>query len=593
MIRLQTLRIVLSVLSLAILGGAARGTDVWDELPSDALGAVVVRDLSHADVEVGQLLQALQIPLPRPLALVKAATGVDQGLNQQGDLLVAILPGRAGDDHLQLSVWLPLSDYDQLVRSLHGVPRERITAVTIAGEDVLVARHGDWAVVVDPDSRSRLEQVLDRPLSPTPQRAVPAAWSDWLKSNDVTAVVFQSGIGRVLSEVSRDEAAGEGTAGAVRPETLNWQADDDLFGSSGRNRGASAWQAARTAIHTALSEVPELSRRLLETSAIGCGLRLDADGNAVIGVRLVWPPDVAEGPAEVAAAAAPLPYDGGEFVVAGAGEVSRAWVVAATGPYARLLTKDLGIDAHKQAAAVEALHKSLVHAVEDVAGFAVLSRPGKTSEGIYTNSHLVVRVGSAKAFLDRAADVIARWNELADHARDEARLKFKSEPVQIAGHSGVQYSVDMVEVVGGGGLAVVRQSMERLFGPGGKLRLQVVPVGDRTVLVAAATEEQAAKVVELVAQDAPAPWNRDELRPTNQLMSADASWRIFISPHGYVRRQQRELDAIVGQVIGGPPVKDFPASPPLGVAGGGASDGIWFEIVAPAKTLEAFGQAAQ
>ena len=69
MIRYQELRVSPSVFFLLALSGAAWGANVWDEVPSDALGMIVVRDAAQTDAKAGQLLRDLQIPLPRPSAL--------------------------------------------------------------------------------------------------------------------------------------------------------------------------------------------------------------------------------------------------------------------------------------------------------------------------------------------------------------------------------------------------------------------------------------------------------------------------------------------------------------------------------------------
>ncbi len=589
--RFHKLRIVVLVMALGVLSGIVSAADVWDELPDDALGAVVVRNLGHADASVGRLFGELQVPLGQPLALVKAVTGVEAGLDSHGDMLVAALPGRGIGDRPQLAVWLPVSDYDQFLRSLHGTPRDQITAVTIAGEDLLVARHGDWAMVVDPDARGRLLQALDnRPIGTTATRLVPADWGQWLEANDVTVVLFRVGVRRVLSEVLGDRAARGADQPEVVADDIEQQLEDDLFGSPARGAVSDPGQALRVGLRAALRDMPELSRQLRDATAVGGGLRLDDAGNAVVGVRLAWPADAASERKTPGTAPepVPVPYDGGAFVVAGGGDVSPAWVAAVSGPYARLLAEDLGIDAQEQAAAVEAFRKSLAQAAAGVRSFAVFSRPGKRTDGVYTNSHLVLRVESAKQFVDRAAHVMARWNELADHATDEAQLKFESEPVQIAGRDGTQYYVDMVDMVGGGGLPEVRQSMERLFGPGGRLRLELVAIDDHTVLVAAATADQAAKVVDLVSRAAPTPWQQDELQPTARLVNGAAAWRVFFSPRGYGTRRQRELEAIVGPAFG-PQPRRFPTSPPLGVAGGESAEGIWLELVAPVDTIRACG----
>jgi hypothetical protein len=49
------------------------------------------------------------------------------------------------------------------------------------------------------------------------------------------------------------------------------------------------------------------------------------------------------------------------------------------------------------------------------------------------------------------------------------------------------------------------------------------------------------------------------------------------------------MNAITGPVFGGPLVKQFPASPPLGAAGGIGERGLWADFVVPAQTVRALG----
>ncbi len=186
----------MSVLTLTfgILLGFARATqaaDVLDEVPRDALGVVVVRDLSQSDAKAAKLLTALGTKLPGPLAMLQSIAGIETGLDDKRDLLLVLLPTGNNSTQFHLAVWLPTSDYDALVRSLEGDPERRIAAVTVAGEDLLVVRHGDWAVVSDPDERDRLEQLRDAP--PAPPRQL-AAWSAWVDRQDAAVVVLPAGM---------------------------------------------------------------------------------------------------------------------------------------------------------------------------------------------------------------------------------------------------------------------------------------------------------------------------------------------------------------------------------------------------------------
>ena len=130
-------------------------------VPRDALAIVVLRDLSQSDAKAGKLLAALGTPLPGPLTMIKSIAGIESGLDSTRDLMFVLLPPANNSQQYHLAVWLPTSDYDALVHSLEGDPERRIAAVTIAGEDLLVVHHGDWAVIMDPDERDRLEQLRD------------------------------------------------------------------------------------------------------------------------------------------------------------------------------------------------------------------------------------------------------------------------------------------------------------------------------------------------------------------------------------------------------------------------------------------------
>jgi hypothetical protein len=131
--------------------------------------------------------------------------------------------------------------------------------------------------------------------------------------------------------------------------------------------------------------------------------------------------------------------------------------------------------------------------------------------------------------------------------------------------------------------------MEKLFGPGGKLRLFVVPVDDRMALLAAATPEQVVAFLETLDLKHPNDWNRDPFGIVNGLLPGESDWRLFFSPHGYNRWLARKMNAITGPVFGGPLVKDFPASPPVAAAGGVKKHEVWADFIVPAQTIRALG----
>jgi hypothetical protein len=182
------------------------------------------------------------------------------------------------------------------------------------------------------------------------------------------------------------------------------------------------------------------------------------------------------------------------------------------------------------------------------------------------------------------------WNTMLEKAHGAIRLVFEKKQVTIADKKGTEYSIDMAAAVGAPALPELRQSMEKLFGPGGAFRLQFVNVDEHTVLLAAATTTQAAEAIKVLQRRTAPSTDPPELRDTAELLSKQAAWRLFVSPSGYNDWLRRQMDAVLGQVIGGPVVREFRASPPLGAAGGVDGSLVWTEIAVPIETIRSIGQ---
>jgi hypothetical protein len=136
----------------------------------------------------------------------------------------------------------------------------------------------------------------------------------------------------------------------------------------------------------------------------------------------------------------------------------------------------------------------------------------------------------------------------------------------------------------------IKASMERLFGPGGKFRLQFIEIDPQTVILAAATEDQVAKAIAAIETAATPEKISEELREPARLLDADTQWRVFFSPHGYSELLARQMDAILGAVIGGPVVPQFPVSPPVGFGGGVDARVLWAEVAVPVETLRGYSK---
>ena len=152
------------------------------------------------------------------------------------------------------------------------------------------------------------------------------------------------------------------------------------------------------------------------------------------------------------------------------------------------------------------------------------------------------------------------WNSASRSAKGETKLVFDVEETKVGELPATLYSLDVGALDGGVVIPEIRQIMEQLFGPGGKLRLWIVSIDDKTVLLASATPDQMTGITKVLAQKKPVSWDSGDLAEVNALLPAESDWRASVDPHRYFDWKRRESTAVIGvPVIGGPLVRDFPA----------------------------------
>ena len=384
---------------------------------------------------------------------------------------------------------------------------------------------------------------------------------------------------------------------------LNEPADDG-FPQRSRNAARSApsrpirspadlLENGKTELTKWLTAAPELADALQQANTVGAGIRLDNNGNAVAKLRVSVDKELTEELVKNnASRARTLPYslyDSGSFVLNAAGSLPQQITSAYAKAYVRRVAADLKNDERTQLD--ETAFRRLIDAVElaaaDVESAVALSQPGEQPQPIYSNEFVALRVTSAQAFVEHAREAMRLWNSASRSAKGETKLVFDVEETKVGELPATLYSLDVGTLDGGVVIPEIRQIMEQLFGPGGKLRLWIVPIDDKTVLLASATPDQMIGITKVLAQKKPVSWDSGDLAEANALLPAESDWRAAVDPHRYFDWKRRESTAVIGvPVIGGPLVRDFPAAPPIAVAGGLREGEVWLEAAALAPTLK-------
>jgi hypothetical protein len=582
--------------AVLILLASTIATRIWaenvaEQVPRDALGFALVRHLGETDAKLAKATTALRFLLPAPLTLVQRATGVGPGVDLERDLMVVVLPASDNSRPFHLAMWLPVKDYDALVRSLDGDPQRHIAAATIAGEDVLIAHINDWAVVMDPDQRDRLEQLADGPMMAGTQNS--GRLMD--DSCDIIVVLHNAGMQTLGNWIASQTVASQAPSEVADGGQAN---SGRLVPVQAQPRNDDSWRDLGQSVLAMFADAPELKRLALESRGVACGLKLDDAGNAVVKVRAELSPGAqlqlgAEPSRKLASVAPPRLYDGGPFIINGSAVISANWLLPLVAPYVKQMSDDLATQYNTKVddAELAKFRTAVEAAVAQVHAAAVLTRPGSDQEGVYTNSFLSVRVANADDFLRQIKAALGQWNSMLASADSAAALVFEQTPISIDGHEGTECSIDMSKAVGAPPLPETRQSMERLFGAGGRFRLQFVKVDNTAVLLAMATQDQLASPLRMMGEQKSTSDDVEPSRPTAQLLTSSSAWRCYLSLGGYNHWLKRQMEAIVGPVIGGPIVRPFPEVPPMGAVGG-MTDGtvVWAEATVPADTLRAIGQ---
>lgn len=607
-----TLAAVAFALALVVSPLACRAADVVEFVPPTAFGYVVVRNFGAVDAKAQRLASLLQLPEVKPLTLLRQATGINEGLDLHGDVLVALLRNRQEPFQFEYGVWLPVSNYDELLKSLGGTPSPGIAEVQVAGENLLIARQDNWALVMDPDQRDQMELHLARGV----RRVAPwDTWPQWGRQNDLTVVALAQGV-QTLARLSataymREQQAKRVAAAQAADDTPGLaeqaEAPDDLFGPVDQGNTAAADDGgADRSSNERMADLLRFLGRMQQSStslrrasmmvrAVGLGVQFDTDANAIVDVWASAGPANPWGDAANAAAAGdalPAMYGSGPFIVHGAGRWPAQLTAIAVNTYVQLLIAEMRLQEGMQLdeRVVVRFGQAVEQAASSVLSASVLTLPGEKQEGVYTNNFAAVRVSSATNFINAVSEMMRLWNQMTRDAEGGPRLVFDVADTPVGSRTATHYTLDVAAADGAPGLPEIRQAMEKLFGPGGKLSLIVVKVDEQTVLLAFATPEQVTAMLQRLDQRQATDWNVPATAAPNRLLPADASWRAFFSPHDYTKWLVRQMDVIVGvPVIGGPLVREFPATPPIGAAGGHQGNDLWVKVSLPNETLRAVG----
>ena len=571
---------LLSVFLLAAIAApAARAAEnVLTLVPDNAWGFAVVKNVAGVDAKIEKLAERLGRPIPSPLAMFRAKTGIGKGWDEKGDMLLVVVPPDGEKDVPRLLTAVPVTDYQAFVEQFEGDKSEAIATVVIGGQDVLVAEKSGYAVITGAGSQSALEELLDHEAKIAPQVA---SLGDWLAENDVAAIVLPSGV----------KAAMDKAHGAIEQGRAMFQ----MMGANAEGEQAQQFQQVMQMMEVAEKLCTALKS---EVAVYAVGARADREDNLILSERVQATPDGKF--AEWTKAFEPDPVNylaslpAGPFVFAGGGASSGKAMEALMGwSFEMMKSNPAMYGVELSDGDIDKMKEVSLSAMKGVRWMSFVMRPGEADESFYSTLTGVFGVEDASRYLVEYQKAIQAWVVIMKQAEGEPLMKMDVTEVEVAGARALKVVADMSGMIDAQSVPQAKQMMEQMLGKGGRLDAYLVAADERTVVLGYVSEEKVAGVVKNI-QSGGANLSQDaRVVQTAKLLARDAQMVGYLSPRGAIAMVNRFITMMANIMGGQMPLVEipaFPESPPLGFTAKVVPDGIATQFVVPGESLEALGK---
>lgn len=559
---------LLLVLLLVAVSPSFAADDALQRVPEDAWGFLVVNDLEAVNHKLDRVFRSLEIAFPSPLTFAKLVTGINDGLNTSGRLVVALLPSDGARDDPKPLVLLPIRDYQQFARSINADESGEVCRITLSGEEVLVAQDGEFAILMNVEHRQTMEDLLV--LAPEPVPAL-APLSKWIEEQDLAVVILPAGV----QQMSRYQPQ------PTRPFGMGF----DVIG-----RPSFTSQVLSSAIGAE-------TRTWLRSHAdvLATGVAVEPSLDLRISQQLLLKPTSSLArlkPEDLQPEAAKLSLMDDEFVVSAGGPVAPGW--------GNVLATLVRQSEQRSAAqnGLENLSPEMWQREEDayralfgdVTGCSAILLPGMKGEPLVSNFLGVATVSSVEKYFARLPKVVETWSEITEQSTIDVKPEYELNDFNGAGLSGKEIVIDVATAARDPNVPILNWMIESLLGPDGKLRARLVKLNETTFVFGLATQDQLAEAVQLIRDGKANSTFDSDSQQTLKMMSASAPWKLLLRPAGCVEWTTRFFNDFLATLSGQEldiPLIDL--SPPLGCTVENNGSRWQCELFCPAGTLKAIG----
>ncbi|HEV3138393.1 MAG TPA: hypothetical protein VGZ26_10830, partial [Pirellulales bacterium] len=257
-------------------------TALFNAIPDNALGLVVVNNMSDASAKVHKLTEKMKLPVPELLPIVKSFSGAQEGVDEQGSIAAVAL---ASDDEdatwgMSFAAFVPVTDYKAFIKQLDPKDAEAtITEVTIMGQQYLATKKGNYAVLCGDEQKDVLEAIL---ASTKGVAGTLAPLAPWMAEQQVALVVTPAGKKLLFEKITKAfaETKDSNDEDDDKAKEKNADSEDESETDSRVRAGKQLLRSVKIVVG---SIEPQLTH-------VGLGIRIDEQTALHVAVRVLFAP---------------------------------------------------------------------------------------------------------------------------------------------------------------------------------------------------------------------------------------------------------------------------------------------------------------
>jgi hypothetical protein len=564
MSRRRVLPIVLAFLvAMATAVPVRAADDVLSVIPSDALGFVVVNHLADFDAKLQKTAQEMQLPMPSPLAAFKAKSRIGEGLDEAGSAAVVAMPGAGADSKPAGLIFLPVTDFGKLIAPLKPEnPSARIVEINSEHGAAVVAKLGAYAVGTDKKHRAVLQKALDATKHVSDDMPF---LQPWLGKQDVVGVLTLRGVKLVCTKAQEGLEAARASIEAMGKE---------------KNPAADAVKMYEYLFKLAEKHV----------TAVAVGGQIEKDGVVRITkrVRLTGVEGLAGAPPRVPEKRLLAGLPAGPFVLALGGtwgeSVSEAMMKLSLG-LMKAMPDLYGLSSDDVDKIMEISRESM----KQLKGMAFMIGVAEPGEPLYSNMTFSMQVEDTQKYFAEYEKQLAAMNEILKKAKSPIMSAMTVEKIDVDGLPGLEVEMKMPELPGMENAPNFADVMKNLFGPGGKIRIFMVPADKHTVVAAYTSRASLVRCIRAVKKPGTALAAEPGVAKTAALLPPGAPLVVYWSPQGTIAFVDQAI-ALFAPAEARVKLPAFSETPPIGMAGTFSPAEIQWHVVIPAEVLKAVGK---